>query len=69
MYGILLSRLGWWSQLLLGFVRQATETDIRIVGPSLAPSLEPLAHRRNVASLSIFYRYYFARHYLTLGCF
>ena len=33
----------------------------RTVGPSLAPSLEPLAHRRNVASLSLFYRYYFGR--------
>ena len=33
----------------------------RIVGPSLAVSLEPLAHRRNVASLSLFYRYYFGR--------
>ena len=29
----------------------------RIVGPSLAASLEPLARRRNVASLSLFYRY------------
>ena len=28
----------------------------RTVGPSLAASLEPLAHRRNVASLSLFYR-------------
>ena len=33
----------------------------RIIGPSLAASLEPLAHRRNVASLSLFYRYYFGR--------
>ena len=33
----------------------------RIVGPSLAVSLEPLAHGRNVASLSLFYRYYFGR--------
>ena len=31
------------------------------VGPSLAVSLEPFAHRRNVASLSLFYRYYFGR--------
>ena len=31
-------------------------------GPSLAASLEPLAHRRNVASLSLFYRYYFGRY-------
>ena len=33
----------------------------RIVGPSLAASLESLAHGRNVASLSLFYRYYFGR--------
>ena len=33
----------------------------RTVGPSFAASLEPLAHRRNVASLSLFYRYYFGR--------
>ena len=33
----------------------------RTVGPSLAASLEPLAHRCNVASLSLFYRYYFSR--------
>ena len=31
------------------------------VGPSLAGSLEPLAHLQNVASLSLFYRYYFGR--------
>ena len=33
----------------------------RIVSPSLATSLEPLAHRINVASLSLFYRYCFGR--------
>ena len=33
----------------------------RTVGPSFAASLEPLAHRRNVASLSLFCRYYFGR--------
>ena len=32
------------------------------VGPSLAASLESLAHRRNVASLSLFYRYYLDRY-------
>ena len=31
----------------------------RTVGPSLAASLEPSAHRQNVASLSLFYRSYF----------
>ena len=33
----------------------------RTVGPSLAASLEQLAHCQNVASLSLFYRYYFGR--------
>ena len=33
----------------------------RTVGLSFAASLEPLAHHRNVASLSLFYRYYFGR--------
>ena len=33
----------------------------RTVGPSFPASLEPLAHRRNVASLSLYYRYYFGR--------
>ena len=33
----------------------------RTVGPPLAASLELLAHTRNVASLSLFYRYYFGR--------
>ena len=31
------------------------------VGPSPAASLEPLAHCRNVATLSLLYRYYFGR--------
>ena len=33
----------------------------RAVGPSLTASLGPLAHRQNVASLSLFYRCYFGR--------
>ena len=33
----------------------------RTVCPSLAASLEPLAHCQNVASLSLFYRYYFGK--------
>ena len=33
----------------------------KTVGPSLAASIEPLAHCQNVASLSLFYRYYFGR--------
>ena len=41
----------------------------RTVGPSLAASLEPSAHRRNVASLSLFYRYYFGRYSSELSPF
>ena len=33
----------------------------RTVGPSFAASLEPLPHSRNLASLSLFYMYYFGR--------
>ena len=33
----------------------------RTVGPSLATSVEPLAHRRNVANLILFCMYYFGR--------
>ena len=33
----------------------------RIVGPLLAATLQLLTHRQNVASLSLFYRYYFGR--------
>ena len=33
----------------------------RTVHPSLAASLEPLAHHQKVAMLSLFYRYYFDR--------
>ena len=33
----------------------------KTVGPSLAASLESLAHHLNVASLCLFYRYYFGR--------
>ena len=33
----------------------------RTVGRSFAASFKPLTHHRNVASLSLFYRYYFGR--------
>ena len=33
----------------------------RTVGPSLAASVKPLTYRQNVASLSLFYNYYFGR--------
>ena len=33
----------------------------RTIGTSIAASLEPLAHHRIVASLNLFYSYYFGR--------
>ena len=39
----------------------------KTVGPSLAACLEPLAHRCNVASWSLFYRYCFGRYSLELA--
>ena len=45
----------------LGLLDKLQKRTCRTVGPSLVTSLEPLAHRRNVASLSPFYRYYFGR--------
>ena len=39
----------------------------RTVGPSLATSFEPLAHCHDLASLSLFYRYYFCRCSLELA--
>ena len=44
---------------LLGKLQKQT---CRTVVPSLASSLEPLAHCQNVASVSLFYRYYFGRY-------
>ena len=51
MYGILLSELSDKLQKRI----------CSIVCPLLATSLKPLAHCQNVASLGLFYRYYFGR--------
>ena len=51
-------------QVLLGYLKLLDKLQKRIcrtVEPSFAVSLEPLAHRRNLASLSLLYRYYFGR--------
>ena len=61
MYGILLSCLGWCPYYYLEFLEKLQKRICRTVGPSLATSLEPLTHHRNVASLSLFYRSYFGR--------
>ena len=61
MYGILLSCLAGASSCYLDLLDKLQKWICRIVGPSLVASLQPLAHRRNVASLIFFYRYYFGR--------
>ena len=42
----------------LGMLDRLQKWVCRAVGPSLAASLEPLAHRQNVASVSPLYRHY-----------
>ena len=61
MFGLLLSRLDWCPSCYLELLDKLQNRICRTAGPSLATSLEPLAHRRNVASLSLFYRYYSGR--------
>ena len=50
---ILLPCLGWYSQLLLGYVRKAKKT--------ISASLEQLAHCQNVVSLNLSCAYHFSR--------
>ena len=49
------------SSYFLELLNKLQKRICRTVGSSLATSLEPLAHRGNVASLSLFYKYYFGR--------
>ena len=45
----------------LEFLDKLQKWICRTVGPSFAASFEPLAHCQSVASLSLFYSYYFCR--------
>ena len=45
----------------LKFLNKLQKQICRTVGPSLVVSLKPLTHHWNVASWSLFYRYYFGR--------
>ena len=62
MYGILCCHF-WFGapSYYLELLDKLQKQICRIAGPSLATSLEPLTHRQKVASLSLFYRYYFGR--------
>ena len=61
MHGILLSFLAWCPSCCLELLDKLQKCICRTVGPSIANSRVPLAHHQNVASLSLFYRYYFGR--------
>ena len=61
LHGILLSYLAGFPSCYLELLDKLQKRICRTVGPSLAVSLEPLAHCRNIASLSLCYRYYFGR--------
>ena len=50
-----------WASYYLELLDKLQKRICRTLGPSLAASLEPLAHRRNATSLSLFYRHYFCR--------
>ena len=65
MYRILLSCPGRCSQLLYGIIGYAG----LLILHSLATSLEPLVHHRNIASLILFYRFYFGRYSSELAQF
>ena len=59
MHGILLSCLGWCPSCYLELLDKLQKRIYRTVEPSLAASLEVMTHCRNVANLSLFYKYYF----------
>ena len=61
MHGILFHVWGGTPNCYLELLHKLHKQIYRNVGSSLAASLETLAHRRNVASLSLFYRYYCGR--------
>ena len=51
-----------WNTVVMSELLDKLQRHIcRTIGPSLAASLESLAHCKNVASLSLFYRYYFGK--------
>ena len=56
-----------WVGAMSGLLGKVQKQICRTFGHSLAASLEPLTHCPNVASSSLFYRYYFGRSSLELA--
>ena len=47
--------------VVLSLLDKVQRRIVNIIGPTLAAKLQPLSHRRNVASLSLFYKYFHGR--------
>ena len=62
MHGILLSVWAGACSCYLELLDKLQKQICKTVFPSLAASLEPLTHRRNVTSLNLLCRYYFGRY-------
>ena len=62
MHGILLSVWAGACSCYLELLDKLQKQICKTVCPSLAASLEPLTHRRNVTSLNLLCRYYFGRY-------
>ena len=59
--GILLSYMGGARSCYMNMLHKLQKQICRTVRPTFAASLEPSVRRWNVASLSLFFRYYFGR--------
>ena len=62
MYGVLCHICTGAPSCYLELLDKLQKQICRTVGPALAASLEPLGHCQNVASLNLFYRYFFGRY-------
>ena len=46
---------------ILSLLDKVQRRVVNVIGPTLAANLQPLSHRRDIASLSLFYKYYHGR--------
>ena len=49
------------SSVVLYLLDKVQRRIVNIIGPNLAVNLQPLSHRPNIASLSLFYKYFNGR--------
>ena len=47
--------------MVLSLLDKVQRRIVNIIGPTIAAKLQPLSHRRNVASPSLFYKYFHGR--------